>query len=68
MFTATLIQAYRHTAPFTKGKAYEVIDFNDYFGTYLILNDDGERASVSWDRFEDQGKAAEAYQNNRVLA
>lgn len=68
MFTATLIQAYRHTAPFTKGKVYEVIDFNDYFGTYTILNDDGERANVGWDHFEDQGKAASAYQNNLVLA
>ena len=68
LFTATLSQPYRHSAPFTKGKAYEVIDFNDYFGTYLILNDAGERANVSWDQFEDQGRGATVYQSNRVLA
>jgi hypothetical protein len=61
MFTATLIQPYRHSAPFTKGKAYEVIDFNDHFGTYTILNDEGARANVDWMRFDDQGKASEAY-------
>jgi len=67
MFNAKLTQPYRHTAPFTKGKVYEVIDFNDYFGTYLILNDDGELANVSWDRFEDRGKASEVYKNSRVF-
>lgn len=68
LFTATLAQPYRHSAPFTKGRAYEVIDFNDCFGTYLVLNDDGERASVDWDRFEDLGQAARAYSANRVFA
>lgn len=68
MFTATLARPYRHAAPFTKGKAYQVIDFNDYFGTYTILNDDGERACVDWDRFVDQGRAATDYSNARVAA
>lgn len=66
MFTATLAQPYRHSAPFTKGKVYEVIDFNDCFGTYTVLNDNGERANVDWMRFADQGKASSAYQASRA--
>lgn len=66
MFTATLSQPYRHSALFTKGKVYEVIDFNDYFGTYTILNDNGERANVDWMRFADQGKASSTYQASRA--
>lgn len=62
LFTATLIETFRHTAPFTKGKTYEVIDFNDYFGTYTILDDNGERAVLDWLRFADQGKASTNYQ------
>lgn len=65
MFTAKLAQPFRHSAPFTKGKVYEVIDFNDYFGTYTILNDNGERANVDWARFEDQGRASTEYQRKR---
>lgn len=61
MFEAKLIQAYRHNAPFTKGKVYQVLDFNDWSGTYTILNDNGERASVDWMRFEDQGRASTEY-------
>lgn len=61
MFTAKLVEGFRHTAPFTKGKVYDVIDFNDYFGTYTIINDAGERACVDWLRFEDNGRASEAY-------
>jgi hypothetical protein len=68
MFTAALVQAYRHTSPFTKGKSYEVIDFNEYFGTYTILNDDGARANVDWMRFEDQGRKSEEYSRTRSLA
>lgn len=61
MFTAKLVQTFRHTAPFTKGKVYEVVDYNDCFGTYTIINDAGERANVDWMRFEDQGKASTEY-------
>ncbi len=61
MFTAKFVQPYRHAAPFTKGATYTVIDFNEYFGTYTVLNDDGERASVDWMRFEDQGRASAQY-------
>lgn len=62
LFTATLVHPFRHTAPFTKGKVYNVVDFNDYFGTYTIINDAGERANVDWLRFADQGKASTAWQ------
>lgn len=65
MFTAKFVQPYRFTAPFTKGKVYEVIDFNDYFGTYTILDDNGERKNVDWARFEDQGRASTEYQRKR---
>lgn len=67
MFKATLVEPYRstHASPFTKGKVYEVLDFSDWHGTYLILNDDGHRACVDWMRFEDQGRAAEDYQRRR---
>ena len=66
MFHAKFTTPYRHTAPFTKGKTYEVIDFNDYFGTYTIINDAGERADVDWLRFEDQGKLSTAYQRGEA--
>lgn len=62
LFTATLVHGFRNTAPFTKGKVYEVIDFNDYFGTYTIIDDNGDRACVDWLRFADQGKASSDYQ------
>ena len=62
LFTATLVHPFRHTSPFTKGKVYDVVDFNDYFGTYTIINDAGERANVDWLRFADQGKASAAWQ------
>lgn len=65
LFTATLAQPYSHPSPFTKGKVYDVIDFNDYMGTYTIINDDGEQACVDWMRFADQGKASSAYQRSR---
>lgn len=61
MFTAKFIQPYRHSAPFTKGATYTVIDFNEYSGTYTVLNDNGEVACVDWQRFEDQGRAIDLY-------
>lgn len=61
MFTAKFVQPYRHNAPVTKGKVYQVVDFNDYFGTYMILDDNSERMSVDWMRFEDRGYAAAEY-------
>ena len=66
MFNAKFVKAYQHNTPLTKGRTYEVIDFNDYFGTYYIMNDNGERAAISWDRFEDGGRAATAYQQERA--
>lgn len=65
MFNAKLIYAFGNSAPFTKGKTYQVVDFNDYFGTYTILNDNGERAALNWMRFEDRGYAARNYARAR---
>jgi hypothetical protein len=64
MFDAVLTHPY---APFTnsaltKGKTYRVIDASDWSGTYTILDDNGERKCVDWQRFEDQGKALSAWQ------
>lgn len=61
MFKATLTQPYRRAA-LTKGKVYEVIDANDYFGTYLVLDDKGERCTIDWMCFADQGHALSAWQ------
>ena len=49
----------------TKGKTYEVVDFNEYMGTYAIRNDWGNRISLNWMRFEDQGHASTEYQQGR---
>lgn len=66
MFTAIFTEPYPFKAPFTKGKAYEVIDFDDWRGTYTILDDNGERKNVCWHRFEDQGRASTEYQTKRI--
>lgn len=63
MFLAKFVQPYKFTSAFTKGKMYKVIDFNDYMGTYTILDDNGERKMVDWMRFEDQGKLSTQYQS-----
>lgn len=67
MFTAIFTQPYPFAAPFTKGKAYEVIDFNDWLGTYTVIDDEGHRKNVDWLRFEDQGRASTAYERNRDI-
>ncbi len=62
LFTATLARAYPRSPALTKGKTYDVIDFNEYFGTYLILDDAGQRTNLDWLSFADQGKASTEYQ------
>ncbi len=64
LFTATLLSPYEKTETLTKGRAYDVIDFNDYFGTYTVINDKGERTNVNWWRFADQGRASTEYARN----
>lgn len=64
MFDAIFEEAYPFTAPYTVGKTYRVIDFNDYFGTYTILDDEGQRKNVDWLRFADKGRASTAYVAN----
>lgn len=68
MFDAILVTPYEKTALLTKGRTYRVIDFNDYFGTYTIINDAGERANVHWWRFADMGRASTEYQRNWTAA
>jgi len=67
MFTAKLVQPYRHSAT-TKGKVYEVVDFNDYFGHYSIIDDEGKLTNIDWMRFEDMGRASSDYQRERTAA
>jgi len=61
MFNAILETPYIKTSTLTKGRTYRVIDANEYFGTYTVINDIGERANVNWWRFRDMGKALDAY-------
>ena len=61
MFSATLTKFYRATN-LTKGKTYTVVDFNDYMGTYIILDDNGDRCALNWMNFADQGHASTEYQ------
>lgn len=61
MFDAIMATPYVKTSTLTKGRVYRVIDANEYFGTYTIVNDLGERANVEWWRFADMGKALDAY-------
>lgn len=61
MFDAVLMQPYEKTNTLTKGRTYRVIDLNEYFGTYTIINDIGERANVGWWRFADQGHLSTEY-------
>ena len=63
MFTAILREGFRHNAPFTVGKTYEVLDFNEYLGTYTIIADNGERQCLDWLRFEDRGYAINQYRS-----
>lgn len=63
MFTATLTQGYPRTPALTKGKEYEVIDFNEYSGTYTILDDAGTRHDLDWLSFADQGRTGRAHRN-----
>jgi hypothetical protein len=68
MFTARFTTPYSFAAPFTKGKVYEVIDFNDWLGTYTIIDDNGNRKNVDWLRFEDQGRKSTAYERGELEA
>jgi hypothetical protein len=61
MFTAIMDVPYVRTSTLTKGRAYTVIDVNEYFGTYTIINDLGQRANVDWLRFRDMGHGYDAY-------
>lgn len=66
LFTAKLTSCPRF-ARLTGGKVYDVIDFNDYFGNYIIIDDDGQRCALDWHCFEDQGRASTAYQRGAKL-
>lgn len=62
MFRAKFLVPYSFEAPFTKGKTYDVVDFNDFYGTYIVVDDHGETKHVDWLRFEDQGRLSTVYQ------
>lgn len=36
----------------TKDAVYPVVDSNDYFGTYTVIDDNGKRCRTDRDRFE----------------
>lgn len=61
MFNATLNYPYTRSA-LTKGKVYEVIDADEWTGTYVVRDDVGDRKAIDWMRFADQGFALSAYQ------
>ena len=67
MFTATFVTPYSHPAGLTVGKEYEVLNFDDWSGTYTIVNDNGNISNVGWDRFADQGRASTEYQRNTEI-
>lgn len=64
-FKAHFLIPYPFTAPFTAHKLYDVIDFNSNNGTYTVIDDNGERKSVDWNRFIDQGRKAREYERAR---
>lgn len=62
LFTAKFVEGFNHAgAGMTVGRTYDVVDFNDYLGTYTIINDKGERAALDWLRFDDKGRASTRY-------
>ena len=62
MFTATFVTPYSHPAGMTVGKTYEVLNFDDWMGTYTVADDNGNIKNVDWLRFADQGRASTEYQ------